>query len=356
MRRYTDIGICLFIIFSLSPSTSCNAFTFPSTKLAVQQTYHNHELVPFVKNVVRTNNHHVRNIRWKRRNGSLFVKEELRQQEKVTVYNNSNNTRSKENNDKDGDVMDDVSSLSISSQSSSSSSLSLSIQQYIQQNIFLGIQPTPEILSIMSIYFVEGALGLSKLAQTFYLKDTLHLNPVELSALTGIFTLPWTIKPLYGFLSDGVPLLGYRRRSYLILCGLLGSFCYFALGSDFFGILDNTSDGNVEGPITLIQATIASFVISSGCIAFSDVVADGIVVQRTRDSNDPKVAGMFGRFWIIMILFFITYKYNTSSSHQRTILLSFLLLSFFFFYERWITKFVLGISCNWWIDISIFFR
>ena len=139
MRRYTDIGICLFIIFSLSPSTSCNAFTFPSTKLAVQQTYHNHELVPFVKNVVRTNNHHVRNIRWKRRNGSLFVKEELRQQEKVTVYNNSNNTRSKENNDKDGDVMDDVSSLSISSQSSSSSSLSLSIQQYIQQNIFLGI-------------------------------------------------------------------------------------------------------------------------------------------------------------------------------------------------------------------------
>jgi MFS family permease len=31
--------------------------------------------------------------------------------------------------------------------------------------------------------------------------------------------------------------------------------------------------------------------LSSACIAFSDVVADGIVVQQTRDSKDPKVAG-----------------------------------------------------------------
>ena len=36
---------------------------------------------------------------------------------------------------------------------------------------------------------------------------------------------------------------------------------------------------------------MATLVVASGCIAFSDVVADGIVVQRTRDSNDPKVAG-----------------------------------------------------------------
>ena len=167
--------------------------------------------------------------------------------------------------------------------------------QSIQENVFLGIEPTPEIFAIMSIYFVEGALGLARLAQTFYLKDTLHLGPAELSALTGLFTLPWTIKPLYGFISDGVPLFGYRRRSYLILCGILGAFTYTALGNSFGGIFDVAVNGGdaVMGGITMIQATIASFVISSGCIAFSDVVADGIVVQRTRDSNDPKVAGTF---------------------------------------------------------------
>ena len=61
----------------------------------------------------------------------------------------------------------------------------------LQERLFLGIEPTPEILAIMTIYFVEGALGLARLAQTFLLKDTLHLGPAEMAALTGLFTLPW---------------------------------------------------------------------------------------------------------------------------------------------------------------------
>lgn len=151
-----------------------------------------------------------------------------------------------------------------------------------QDSIFLGIEPTPEIIAIMTIYFVEGALGLARLAQTFLLKDELHLGPAEMSALTGVFTLPWTIKPLYGFLSDGFPLFGYRRRSYLIVCGIVGATSYLALGTDFGGVL---------GDEWTLQATIASLLLSSACVAFSDVVADGIVVQKTRDSGDPKVAG-----------------------------------------------------------------
>jgi folate/biopterin transporter len=152
----------------------------------------------------------------------------------------------------------------------------------LKDSVFLGIEPTPEIIAIMTIYFVEGALGLARLAQTFLLKDELHLGPAELSALTGVFALPWTIKPLYGFLSDGVPLFGYRRRSYLILCGILGCISYFALGTDFGGLVANEWS---------LPATVASLLLSSACVAFSDVVADGIVVQQTRDSQDPSVAG-----------------------------------------------------------------
>lgn len=152
----------------------------------------------------------------------------------------------------------------------------------VKESVFLGIEPTPEILAIMTIYFVEGALGLARLAQTFLLKDELQLGPAEMSALSGILVLPWTIKPLYGFLSDGFPIFGYRRRSYLILAGMLGSLSYFLLGSNFMGVF---------GVGNLYQATIASLLISSACVAFSDVVADGIVVQQTRDSNDPAVPG-----------------------------------------------------------------
>lgn len=175
-----------------------------------------------------------------------------------------------------------------------------SIQAWLQKNLFLGIEPTPEIIAIMTIYFVEGALGLARLAQTFLLKDEMHLGPAEMSALSGLFTLPWTIKPLYGFLSDGVPLFGYRRRSYLILVGLLGCVSYAAVGADFWGLLQTDAGGAdlaqtttswLGGQVTVLQATIACLVLSSATIAFSDVVADGIVVQRTRDSNDPKVAG-----------------------------------------------------------------
>lgn len=157
----------------------------------------------------------------------------------------------------------------------------ISIADRLKESIFLGIEPTPEIVAIMTIYFVEGALGLARLAQTFLLKDELHLGPAEMSALTGIFALPWTIKPIYGFISDGFPLFGYRRRSYLILAGIVGAVSYVLLGTNFMGLFDEN----------LLQATVASLLVSSACVAFSDVVADGIVVQDTRDSNDPKVAG-----------------------------------------------------------------
>lgn len=39
------------------------------------------------------------------------------------------------------------------------------------------------------------------------------------------------VQPLYGFLSDGFPILGYRRRSYMALAGVLGALSWFALSS-----------------------------------------------------------------------------------------------------------------------------
>lgn len=158
-----------------------------------------------------------------------------------------------------------------------------SAKKWIQDTLFLGIELNNEILAIVTIYFVEGALGLARLAQSYLLKDELQLGPAELSALTGLFVLPWTIKPLYGFLSDGFPLFGYRRKSYLILAGIIGGISY--------GVLSYGSFWEGLPPSASVTGTVAALMVSSACIAFSDVVADGIVVTRTRDSNDPKIAG-----------------------------------------------------------------
>jgi folate/biopterin transporter len=155
--------------------------------------------------------------------------------------------------------------------------------QEARTSTILGMPITPEIVAIATIYFVEGALGLARLAQTYLLKDELHLGPAELSALSGLFVLPWTIKPVYGFLSDGFPLFGFRRKSYLVLAGLLGGSAYTILGFSGFweGLPTSTS----------ITGTLVALLVASGCIAMADVVADGIVVAKTRESKDPAIAG-----------------------------------------------------------------
>ena len=150
-----------------------------------------------------------------------------------------------------------------------------SFQSYIEENVFMGIPLTFELVAIITIYFVEGALGIARLAQSYLFKDTLHLGPAELSALSGLFVLPWTLKPLYGFLSDGIPLFGYKRKSYLILCGMIGTISYGILSYDPFWD---------QLPLSMsTQGTVIALMVGSACIAFSDVVADGIVVTRTRE-------------------------------------------------------------------------
>jgi len=159
------------------------------------------------------------------------------------------------------------------------------------KKLFLGIDPTPDILAISAIYFVEGALGLARLAQTFLLKDDFHLGPAEMSATMGILALPWTIKPLYGFLSDALPIFGYRRRSYLVLAGAVGFLSYASLAWGLGG----GSGSDIGSDSMALTSTVISLLLSSGSIAFADVVADGIVVQKTRDAatngGDPAIAG-----------------------------------------------------------------
>ena len=105
------------------------------------------------------------------------------------------------------------------------------IQQWLQTNVLQGVALTPTTYSIMVVYFVQGALGIAALARTYFLKDQLGLAPAEQAALMGVTTLPWVIKPVYGFLTDGLPIFGLRRKPYLVIGGLLGSAAWAALAT-----------------------------------------------------------------------------------------------------------------------------
>jgi MFS family permease len=81
------------------------------------------------------------------------------------------------------------------------------------------------------VYAVEG-IGQAKSGilwqpLSHWLKEAMHWDPVTISASLAILDLPWIIKPLWGAISDFVPLFGYRRRPYLVLANV-AAFAAFA--------------------------------------------------------------------------------------------------------------------------------
>lgn len=155
------------------------------------------------------------------------------------------------------------------------------IKAALTEKVFFGHEPTPELLAILTVYFVQGILGLARLAVSFFLKDDLGLSPAEVSALVGVASLPWMVKPLFGFISDGLPLFGYRRRSYLILSGLLGTLAWVAMAT----VVD-----------TAWAATLA-IALSSLSVAFSDVIVDSLVVERARSESVAKAGSLQSLCW-----------------------------------------------------------
>jgi hypothetical protein len=50
-----------------------------------------------------------------------------------------------------------------------------------------GVEMSPDTVAIALVYFVQGVLGLARLAVNFFLKDDLHLDPAEVG---GWLSLP----------------------------------------------------------------------------------------------------------------------------------------------------------------------
>jgi MFS family permease len=81
------------------------------------------------------------------------------------------------------------------------------------------------------VYIVEGlgqvAGGLISQPLAYYLKQVHGWTPVQVTAFVTLFNLPWVIKPVYGLVSDFLPLFGYRRKSYLIVANVAAIAGYF---------------------------------------------------------------------------------------------------------------------------------
>jgi MFS family permease len=137
-------------------------------------------------------------------------------------------------------------------------------------------------LPLLMVYFAYGATGLVGVAQTFWIRKSLTWSPAELAALSVWFTLPWTIKMVFGVLVDSVPLLGSQRRAYVFIGAGLIALSFILLA------------GAAGGWITVLSPNVmyvvASLISVTG-IVLQDVVADAMsteVVPRQNPDGTPR--------------------------------------------------------------------
>jgi MFS family permease len=133
-------------------------------------------------------------------------------------------------------------------------------------------------------YFAQGlgqAGGLISQPLNYYLKQGLGLNTAQVADYLAILTLPWMIKPIYGLVSDYIPLFSYRRKTWLMLVNIVA-----ALG--FLWLSDLTDAGTIVTAIMLTAFGTAS----------SDVIIDALMVENGERT------GLTARFQGIQWLWF----------------------------------------------------
>lgn len=132
-------------------------------------------------------------------------------------------------------------------------------------------------LIFAAIYFfsTNGMASLPGLAVSYLLKDVLKMTASQAAYFGAITMLGWVIKPLWGMISDALPIFGYRRKSYLTLTALFAAGIWFSLGQ-----IQNYT----------VAFLLLIFMVSSFVYAFNDVVCDGLMVQT------GKPYGLTGKF------------------------------------------------------------
>lgn len=89
----------------------------------------------------------------------------------------------------------------------------------------------------------------------------------DIAAFMALLALPWSLKPLFGALTDFVPLGGSRRRSWLLA----------ASAATVVGLLGAWALDLPRGAAPLLFALL---VVPTIGVAFSDVVADALMIER----------------------------------------------------------------------------
>lgn len=121
-----------------------------------------------------------------------------------------------------------------------------------------------------AIYFIQGMSEPTEglIAQPVRsLLNTWGHSVAEIAVFSAVLSAPWSLKPIFGLLSDFFPLAGSRRRSYLIV---MSTVSLLGLGYLF---INPPEPGSVRWLLAFLMLPTIG-------VAFSDVVADALMVEH----------------------------------------------------------------------------
>jgi hypothetical protein len=123
-------------------------------------------------------------------------------------------------------------------------------------------------------YFNVGvALYFLNTPVSYYLITVLGISSTQYSAYTALIGIPWSFKFIFGMVSDGVPILKYKRKSWLTI-GWLGFVTVnFILSSD-------------ESPS--VTTTIGLMFLMTCLYLQADVCDDTLAVERSRFESEER--------------------------------------------------------------------
>ncbi|XP_055960420.1 probable folate-biopterin transporter 2 [Mercurialis annua] len=124
------------------------------------------------------------------------------------------------------------------------------------------------VFGVVAVYGISQGLGgaFSRVGTDYYMKDVQKVQPSESQIYQGIISIPWLVKPIWGLLTDVLPVLGYRRRPYFIFAGLLGVVSMLLL--------------SLHKNLHLVFALLSLTAGSAG-VAIADVTIDACVAQNS---------------------------------------------------------------------------
>ncbi|KAF4351774.1 hypothetical protein F8388_008784 [Cannabis sativa] len=124
------------------------------------------------------------------------------------------------------------------------------------------------VFGVILVYgFNQGFSGsFFKVVSDYYWKDVQKIQPSVVQLYTGLYSIPWIMKPIWGLMTDVFPVKGYRRRPYFILAGVVGAISAAIVA--------------IGGKLTAGVA-LSCLIGLSAAVAIADVTIDACIARNS---------------------------------------------------------------------------